>query len=296
MQKRGLLAHDDMFLASLAIVWARFLDQWEGLHIQQRKAELMRDFDFQCVIDGENYTVSQLERVQYLRHILMLHQLKRLGADVAHGEKMLSHDDIDGLGPEEARAVSIATRQAFDIDGIKHLFRKQLLEADRLWKAANDAPDGAPLLLARTQITVRGISLEALGSVVNLDAIHQCYALLHPDHHFASGDSVRLEHMEIFGHYGGPTWLYAHPDQSLTVPGVERDPDYPMVMAGSTTLGSDGTPMNLFAYHQFKPLEHGFSIKQCAAFPPRTPQVIVDGHKVHLAIEILEATKLAAAR
>lgn len=256
----------------------------------------MRELDFQCLIDGENYTASQLERLQYQRHIHMLHQLKRLGANVVQGEKALSHDDIDRLVPVEAREVSIATRQSYDIEGIKALFREQLLESDRLWKAANDAPEGAPLLLARTQITVTGVSLEALGSVVNLDAIHHCYALLHPDHNFASGDSIRLEHMEIFGHYGGPTWLYAHPDKAMTVPGVERDPEYPMVMAGSTTLGSDGTPMNLFAYHQFKPLENGFSIKQCAAFPPRTPQAIVDGHKVHLAIEIWEAAKLAAAQ
>lgn len=254
----------------------------------------MRDLQLHCLIDGKSYSASQLEDIQYQRHILALHRMARLGATIEDDGRPLSHDDIDRLLPDQALAISIVTRQSYGPAGLKTLYREQLLASDKMWKAANDAPEGAPLLLAQTDIKVTGVSLEDLAQVVNLDAIHHVYAAMHPDHDFASGDSTRLEHMETFGHYGGPTWLYAHPDPTISVP-VERDADYPMLMAGHTTLASDGTPMNLYAYHQFKPLGNGFAIKQCAAFPPKTPMPIVDGHKLHLAIEIWEAAKLAAA-
>ncbi len=254
----------------------------------------MRDIQLQCLIDGQSYSARQLDDIQYHRHLHALHEMKRLGATIAHDGKALSHSDIDRLVPEHARNVSIATRQSYGPEGLKELFREQLRQSDQMWKEANDAPDGAPLLPAKVHVTITGVSLEDLYTVVNLDVIHHSYAPMHPDHHFASGDSKRLEHMEIFGHYGGPTWLFAHPDQTISVP-VERDADYPKLMAGHTSLASDGTPMNLYAYHQFKPLNNGFSVKQCAVFPPKTPKPIVDGHKLHLAIEIWEAAKLAAA-
>ncbi|WP_242128156.1 hypothetical protein [Sphingobium sp. Sx8-8] len=253
----------------------------------------MRNLQLRCSIDGSSYSAKQLDEVQYQRHIHGLHSLLRLGAIIEQDGQPLSHDAIDRLLPEDARAVSIATRQSYGPDGLKELYRDQLLESDKMWKAANDAPADAPLLLAQTDVTVTGVSLEDLAKVVSLDHIHHAYAALHPDHDFALGDNTCLEHMETFGHFGGPTWLFAHPDKSISVP-VERDEEYPMLMAGHTTLASDGTPMNLYAYHQFKPLENGFAIKQCAAFPPKTPLPIVDGHKLHLAIEIWEAAKLAA--
>ncbi|BBD99643.1 hypothetical protein SAMIE_1031440 [Sphingobium amiense] len=253
----------------------------------------MRDLQLSCLIDGCSYSAKQLDGVQYRRHVHALHTLMRLGAVVNRRGQPLSHDAIDRLLPEDAREVSIATRQAYGPDGLKELYRDQLLESDKMWRAANDAAADAPLLLAQTDITVVGVSLEDLSKVVGLNAIHHVYAALHPDHDFAIGDETCLEHMETFGHFGGPTWLFAHPDKSISVP-VERDEEYPMLMAGHTTLASDGTPMNLYAYHQFKPLENGFAIKQCAAFPPNTPLPIVDGHKLHLAIEIWEAAKLAA--
>lgn len=253
----------------------------------------MRDLELCCSIDGWNYSAKQLDDIQYQRHINGLHALLRLGAVIEKDGERLSHDSIDRLLPENAREVSIATRQAYGPSGLKDIYRDQLLASDRMWRVANDAPADAPLLLAQTDITVTGVSLEELSKVVGLGSIHHAYAALHPDHDFALGDDICLEHMETFGHFGGPTWLYAHPDKSISVP-VERDETYPMLMAGHTTLASDGMPMNLYAYHQFKPLENGFAIKQCAAFPPKTPLPIVDGHKLHLAIEIWEAAKLAA--
>jgi len=249
----------------------------------------------ECLIDGQNVSTTQLEKVQYDLHLHMLREMKKLGATLRHDGKSLSDDDIGRLTLEEARDVSIATRKSLGVEGLKELFRDELLATDQMWKDANDVPEGAPSLYAQTDVKVTGVTLEEVGKVINLNAIHEVYAQMHPDHCFAKGDGKLLEHMEVFGHFGGPTWLYAHPSETISVP-VERDEAYPMVMAGSTTLASDGTPMNLFAYHQFKPLDDGFAIKQCAIFPPGTPQDIVEGHKLHLAIEIWEGAKLAAAQ
>jgi hypothetical protein len=88
----------------------------------------------QCTIGGKEYSYEQLARIQYERQLHVLHEMKRLGATITHGGNVLSDDDINLLGADEARAVCIAAREAYDPQGIRELFKVQLQESDQLWK------------------------------------------------------------------------------------------------------------------------------------------------------------------
>src|SRR5688572_11860858 len=114
----------------------------------------MSAIQLQCVIDGQNYSAEQLDDIQYHRHLHALHDMERLGANITRNGKSLSHSDIDRLLPEHARDVSIATRESYGAEGLKELFHEQLRQSDEMWKEANDAPKGAPMLPAAAHVTV----------------------------------------------------------------------------------------------------------------------------------------------
>jgi hypothetical protein len=253
----------------------------------------MPQLTMECSIDGQPYSAEQLERLQYDRQVHVLHEMKRLGTVIQHDGSPLSDDDINLLSPEDARAVSIAARQSYDVEGIRDLFKKQLQASDQMWRDANDAPAGAPPQIASADLTITGLSLDEFRGGFNFDTLQRIYAAINPDHYFAHADSNGPLLMETFGMHGGPSLMYAIPDPGISVP-VEREAGYPLLSAGYTLL-ADGTNPNMFAYHQYKPLEHGLTVRLCAIFPPKTPKVIVDGHKAHMAIEIWEGAKLVAA-
>ncbi|MER5435717.1 hypothetical protein [Streptomyces sp. NPDC002588] len=120
----------------------------------------MRELELECSINGRDYAPEHLARVRYDRHLHVLHEMKRLGAAIEHAGRPLSHDDINRLSAEDARETSIAMRQSYDVGRIRDLYKEQLRASDQLWKDANDAPEGAPLLSAFADLTVTGIALD----------------------------------------------------------------------------------------------------------------------------------------
>ena len=86
----------------------------------------MRDFTFECSIDGQPYSLGLLATIRYHRDIHVLHELKRAGATVALDGRALSHDDINLLGAEVAFAVAVAARRSLDPEEIRRLFNEQL--------------------------------------------------------------------------------------------------------------------------------------------------------------------------
>lgn len=60
--------------------------------------------------------------------------------------------------------------------------------------------------------------------------------------------------------------------------------------------------INIYGYHLYRAItaekvnegggKEGFVVKLCCVFPPGTLTQIVDGHKVHMAIEIWELLRL----
>ena len=55
----------------------------------------------------------------------------------------------------------------------------------------------------------------------------------------------------------------------------------------------DGTCRQDIAFHQIKPTENGLILRSSVYFPKNTPQEMVDGHKIHLAIESMEMIRIA---
>ncbi|MFD2416593.1 hypothetical protein [Amycolatopsis pigmentata] len=76
---------------------------------------------------------------------------------------------------------------------------------------------------------------------------------------------------------------------------VEIEDGYQLLLAGSTKLTSDGSDVPIYAYHQFKPQSDGLVVKLCALFPATTPNELVDGHSLHLAIEFAATLRFIAA-
>jgi hypothetical protein len=256
----------------------------------------MGEFTFQCSIDGQDYSLELLAMVRYQRDIHVLHEMQRAGATVEHDGRTLSHDDINLLGAEQAFAVSVAVRNSYDRDGIRALFETQLQASEQRWREWNAASEGLPLQACVAEITIAGISFEEFTENMKTQApFLQNYPALHPDHFFISKDGETIKGVETFGMYGGPSEMWLSPVQNLSVP-IERDETYPFAFGGVATL-ADGTNANAPAFIQFKPLENGLAVKAGCCFPAKAPKEMVEGHKLHLALEFLGfARAIAAAR
>jgi hypothetical protein len=249
------------------------------------------------MIDGQAYSYAYLARIQYERQLHVLHEMKRVGATITDGEKVLSDDDINLLSTADARRVCIAAREAYDPQGIKALFRTQLQESDQLWKERTlGFGDGDPMdrmRLAVTDMEVHGFTLDDMRRMnSDMEAMKKTGAAMNPEHYFVGTWERGIHGMEAFGMYGGPSEVKVLVDPSIQAPLV-RDPSYPIVTTGRTLLASDETPINIIPFHQFKPIDGGIGVKLAVFFPPRTPQEIVDGHKIHLAIEFWESFRVA---
>jgi hypothetical protein len=252
----------------------------------------MREVTIECSIDGQRYTSDQLTRVDYDRHRHVLHEMKRLGTSIRHRGRLLSDDDINRLNYDEARQVSIAARTSYDTEGITQLYAEQLRASDQMWKDIDEASRGAPLLPAVTDIAVRGITIDEFRSYAESpDNMRSTFTQMNPDHYFFHGGAPGTRIMETFGMYGGPTDTYAVVDPTVSAP-IQAEPDYELLTAGYATLASDGTNINVSALHQIKALDNGLAIKLGAFFPAKTPRAVVDGHKLHMAIECWQMSEL----
>ncbi|WP_299177329.1 hypothetical protein [uncultured Brevundimonas sp.] len=256
----------------------------------------MGDFTFRCRIDGQPYSPALLQTIRYHRDVHVLHELKRAGAAVAIDGRTLSHDDINLLGADAAFAVSVAVRRSLAPDDIRTLFKEQLLASDRRWRDMNAASDGLPLQACVADIEITGVSFDAFVENMKTQTPFLAdYPALHPDHFFISKQGETLQGVETFGMYGGPSEVRLSPVPDLVAP-IERDETYPFAFGAAATL-PDGTNANAPAFMQMKPIENGLAVKAGCCFPAKAPREMVEGHKLHLAIEFLGfAATTAAAR
>lgn len=246
-------------------------------------------------IDGRAWSDAALDDVQHRRHLHVLHTLRALGARIrqAGGSASLTSPEIAALAPDAAREISIATRAAYSADDLAELFRDDIAASDRLWRRAGNPEAFAdrPLRCAVTHVRVRGLTVDALGAhAADPETAGRDYPLLNPDHYFLLSEDGRTRAMETFGLRGGPTDMHVVVDP--TVQPVLPEPGYTRLTSSYATLASDGTDIGLFTFHQVRPFEGGFDVRLGAYFPPGTPQPIVDGHKVHMAIEFRELCRL----
>lgn len=232
--------------------------------------------------------------MRYQRDLHVLHEMKRVGATILHEGKSLSDDDINLLSIEEAYEVSAAARRSYDPDGIRELFSEQLKASEQRWKQMNVASDGLPLQACVAYITITGISFDDFArNMATQTPFLQDYTHLHPDHYFISKNGEQLRGVETFGMYGGPSGMCLTPVPNLSVP-IERDETYPFAFGAIASL-VNGTNSNAPVFMQFKPIENGLKVKTGCCFPANAPKEMVEGHKLHLAIEFLGFAKVIAA-
>jgi hypothetical protein len=249
-------------------------------------------------IDGQPYTDEQLARYQYERTLHGLHELKALGADVRDGDQELSHIDINWLEPQRAEQISLDVRAALGEQRVLELFKDVLADTDRRWRAFNEGYVEGDVQTATIEVEAVGVGIQETIAVVG-GAKNERDALgVMPEHYIVIGDIATGQRgMETFGMFGEPA--YVHGIASAEVPAFmpfEKDPAYPITIFGQMLLKSDDFPINVGALHQVRPSADGFSIKSTFSCPRKAPKAIVDGHKLHFAIEITNSIKVAYAQ
>lgn len=65
----------------------------------------MGEFEIVVTIDGETYTEKQLARFEYYRTLHVLHEMKRLGAEIKYEGKELTDEEINWIDPEKAENI-----------------------------------------------------------------------------------------------------------------------------------------------------------------------------------------------
>lgn len=137
--------------------------------------------------------------------------------------------------------------------------------------------------VARARLIVVGLNWRKMFKMLGSALKMKKFLLgMNPDHIDASMSTVT----EIMGMYGMPTemkgTLKAEPPEPV-------DEEHDLRLIGASFLTSDPNLKNAVAMHQVKRFKGGLDILAGAYFPSATPQELVDGHSIHMAIEFSNA-------
>lgn len=242
------------------------------------------------IINGVQWQEKQLDRLEYERNLHILHSMKQHGIDIKDGNKSLSDDDIDYLTEQQAWDVSINNRLQYKDQAIIDIYQDSLKKSDAFWKKMAFSQD-KPMKVSHTQMTITGVTLDKYMQVMHaMQEDDRVGLAAHPEHFACSfnWDNGKLVGIEPFGMYGTPTLVQVNvlpsddalSDQIL----ADKDPSYPVTMAGEAFLTDEKTAVNV-PYHQYKPTDNGFEAKLAVYWPEHVPDEIVEGHSFHLAME-----------
>ena len=244
-------------------------------------------------LNGQTWSGAQLERLEYERNLHILHQLKQHEIEIIDGNKVLDDDDIDYLSMKDAWRISIETRSRYSGEEIAEKYKDSLAKADEMWKRLGFALD-RPMKISVCTMNVEGMTMqEYLGVVKAMQADEKVGLSAHPEHFMAIVEEDQVIGIESFGMYGTPTLVNVDvcpPEKLGEYIMKDRREDYPIVMAGFATL-TDGKTLVNCPMHQFKPLPNGFEAIMAVYWPEHTPDEIVDGHCLHLAMEFYEGLR-----
>jgi hypothetical protein len=250
----------------------------------------------EIMIDGQSYSQEQLGFIQFEREKHVLHEMIYLGADIKDGGKTLSYYDINYLSKTDAKRVLRNAKLELGAKGLKELYKERLRCGAQMWKdIVKEYVDGEPFQEAITRMKVTGITIEEFQKSMMKSLDDEASVLLaNPEHlQFAYVETGEAPiGIETMGMYGDPFEQVLISDPNVTLPIRTEEDGFRFMMAGYAKL-SDGTDMHVIAAHQVKPNENGFEAKLMVFFPQSTPKELVDGHKIHLALEFLEAVQTA---
>lgn len=159
--------------------------------------------------------------------------------------------------------------------------------------------DKDEMLKASADVKVEGLTLEQFQRKLAfvLSGGDASVMSEHPEHFqftvMENGNDKEKCGMETMGMYGGPTEVIVMMGDESLNERVTADEGFLPAPCGTSRL-LDGTLRKDIAHHQMKPLENGFEIRTTVYFPKSTPKEMVEGHKLHLAMEVYEMIKAAA--
>ena len=247
-------------------------------------------------INNDIWSENQLDRIQRERRIVTLHEMKRLGASIKQGGRELSHDDINFLTFDELREVLLNSKVELGVDGFQKIYKDQLELADDMWRGiAKQWTPGSETLDSGFEMTIQGVSLDsAMQAIATLT--HEEMLDANPEHFALTDDGESKYGAEICGMYGGPLAGIVNYEDLFgdNAPDwVEKADGFREKTGGYGKLASDGTEVHISSTIAMKPTESGFIFKSTIHWPVGTPVDMVEGHKIHLAIEYLEGFRLA---
>lgn len=250
-----------------------------------------------AIIDGDTYSERQLDNIQYEREKRTLQEMIHLGASVNDGGTELTYDDINYLSKADAKRLLRETKERIGFLGAQKLYEKEMARCDQMWRdIVKDFDEADPMQTCVADIEVEGLSLQELGGALQaaLGGEKGVIIRLEPDHFEyepVEGEESQKCGMEVMGMFGGPNVVVTVNKPELASRVVPAE-GYHSTGCGTSQL-MDGTCRQDIAFHQIKPTENGLLMKSCVYFPKNTPQELVDGHKVHLAIETMEIVRMA---
>jgi hypothetical protein len=244
-------------------------------------------------LGGVNWQPAQIEALAYQRNLHILHSMKQHGLAITDSEKKLSDDDIDYLTAADAWRVSIANRANYTGNQIIKAYKASFEKSDDMWRHLG-FDQHQPMKVSRTVMQVEGVSLQAFMTIMQAMQQDETVGLsVHPEHFQAIMNQAGIVGIEPFGMFGTPTLVHVDMLQdSALSPAIlaDKDPAYPMTMAGTAFLADGTTAVNV-PYHQFKPTETGFEAKLAVYWPAGVAQEVVSGHELHLATEFYYGLK-----
>lgn len=250
-----------------------------------------------ATIDGDTYSERQLDFIQYEREKRTLQEMIHLGASVSDGQRILSYDDINYLSKADAKRLLRETKERLGFQGTQKLYQQEMDRCDEMWREiVKDFDETEPMQVCSADIEVSGLSVQEFGGALQaaLGGEKGVIIRLEPDHFEyqpVEGEDAQKCGMEVMGTYGGPNVVITVTDPALAAR-VTPSEGFRSTGCG-TSLLRDGTCRQDIAFHQIKPTADGFIMRTSVYFPKNTPQEMVDGHKIHLAIETMEMVKMA---
>lgn len=177
------------------------------------------------------------------------------------------------------------------------LYQEDFKLSDAMWKRATFSPDG-PMKVSRCKMSVTGTSLqEYMGMMKSMQDDDRVLLAAHPEHFVCdvSFDEGHLLAIEPFGMYGTPTLVQVKmvkdSEMSERIQ-ADRDSSYPIATCGEAFLADGKTAVNC-PFHQLKPTADGFEAKAAVYWSQDTPDEIVSGHSLHLAMEFYRGLVLS---
>lgn len=260
----------------------------------------MSELKIKIVINGDTYSVEQIEYIAFEREKHVLQEMIHMGASIIKDGKELSYDDVDYLHRGETTELLYQAKLALGADGVKKLYKAVLDKSDEFWrKLAKKFDENEPMQEAVTCMSVEGMSFMDFAACMKAamnrgeDAGVEGVAEHFPASEINGLAPNEKNCLETMGMYGGPVEAIVSVDPIKTG-GIQETDGFKNMISGTSRL-LDGTPRHDVAVHQFRIRENGFDLKMTVLFPKHVPQEMVTGHCLHLAIESMETVKKAFA-